>query len=192
MWRWLTPFAGTGHDRAEPVRGLCVICHETAASSPQGQPAPGGRPPCRNAGDWTKPVKAARGADVYVTLEPCFPIRRDTPPPRLAPPRLSGAGVARVFVACTDPDSCAFPTRHRHAARSRDRGDRRWCARREGGGINAGFFSRVTHRPAARPAGPAPQYLRCRSMVPGPQEESIDAALQRLGREGKTRVRLAK
>ena len=37
-----------------------------------------------------------------------------------------------------------------------------------------------------------PNNLRCRSGARGPPEESIDAALQRLGREGKTRVRLAK
>lgn len=88
---------GLGHVWPNPAVG-CVIVREGRVVG-RGWTQPGGRPHAEpqalsQAGD------AARGADVYVSLEPCAH-HGQTPPCAQA---LIDARVARVFVALEDPD----------------------------------------------------------------------------------------
>ena len=90
---------GRGLGRCWPNPSVgCVIVRDGRIVG-RGWTGPGGRPHAetealRRAGS------AARGATAYVTLEPCAH-RGRTPPCTEA---LIGAGVARVVVACRDPD----------------------------------------------------------------------------------------
>lgn len=89
--------AGLGRTAPNPSVG-CVIVKDGKIIA-EARSADGGRPHAEvqalaQAGD------DARGADVYVTLEPCAHIGK-TPSCANA---LIEAGVARVYAACTDPD----------------------------------------------------------------------------------------
>lgn len=89
--------AGLGRTAPNPSVG-CVIVKDGKIIA-EARSADGGRPHAEaqalaQAGD------DARSADVYVTLEPCSHVGK-TPPCSDA---LIAAGVARVYVACTDPD----------------------------------------------------------------------------------------
>ena len=82
-----------------PIRRSAASSSRTAAWSAARSPRPaGGRTP--NRWHWRWPGGAARGATVYVTLEPCCHWGR-TPPCTDA---LINAGVARVVIATRDPD----------------------------------------------------------------------------------------
>ncbi|MCC5981427.1 MAG: bifunctional diaminohydroxyphosphoribosylaminopyrimidine deaminase/5-amino-6-(5-phosphoribosylamino)uracil reductase RibD [Oceanicaulis sp.] len=174
-------FSGLGTTAPNPSVG-CVIAKEGRVIA-TAVTAPGGRPHAEAQALETA-GEAARGADVYVTLEPCSH-HGHTPPCAEA---LIKAGVARVFIACTDPDARVSG---RGVAMLREAGIEviEDVRRKEGEAVNAGFFTRVrTGLPLVlqdrRPG------LFDADLVPGPHE-SLDAALQRLGREGMTRVRLA-
>ncbi|MFN3834463.1 MAG: bifunctional diaminohydroxyphosphoribosylaminopyrimidine deaminase/5-amino-6-(5-phosphoribosylamino)uracil reductase RibD [Glycocaulis sp.] len=175
-------FTGLGTTAPNPSVG-CVIAREGHVLA-AAVTAPGGRPHAEAQALETA-GEAARGADVYVTLEPCSH-HGETPPCAAA---LVRAGVARVFVACTDPDTRVSG---RGIAMLREAGVEviEGVRQSEAEAMNAGFFTRVrTGLPLVlqdRRAG-----LFDADLVPGP-EESIDAALQRLGREGMTRVRIPK
>lgn len=88
---------GLGRTWPNPAVG-CVIVKEGRIVG-RGWTQPGGRPHAE-----TQALKQAgaraRGATVYVTLEPCSHTGK-TPPCASA---LVGAGVARVIIACSDPD----------------------------------------------------------------------------------------
>ena len=88
---------GLGSSWPNPSVG-CVIVREGRVVA-RGVTAPGGRPHAE-AEALGRAGAAARGATVYVTLEPCSHFGQ-TPPCADA---LVGAGVARVVVACADPD----------------------------------------------------------------------------------------
>lgn len=175
-------FAGLGTTAPNPSVG-CVIARDGRIIA-TGATAPGGRPHAE-AQALDRAGEAARGADVYVTLEPCSH-QGETPPCASA---LIRAGVARVFVACTDPD---VRVSGRGIAMLRDAGIEviEDVRQKEGEAINAGFFTRVRTGLPLVLQDRRPNIFDA-DLVPGP-EESIDAALQRLGRDGKTRVRLAK
>lgn len=175
-------FSGLGTTAPNPSVG-CVIAKEGRILA-AAVTAPGGRPHAE-AQALEKAGEAARGADAYVTLEPCSHHGK-TPPCAEA---LISAGVARVFVACTDPDPRVSG---RGIALLREAGIEviEGIRRSEAEAMNAGFFTRVrTGLPLVlqdrRPG------LFDADLVPGP-DESVDAALQRLGREGMTRVRFPK
>ena len=76
----------------------CVIVRDRVAVG-RGWTAPGGRPHAETEA-LGRSGSAARGATAYVTLEPCAHVGR-TPPCADA---LIEAGIARVVIACPDPD----------------------------------------------------------------------------------------
>ena len=88
---------GVGRTSPNPAVGAVVVRGDAVVG--EGYHRRAGEPHAealalRNAGD------AARGADIYVTLEPCCHQGR-TPPCTQA---IIEAGIARVFYACPDPD----------------------------------------------------------------------------------------
>jgi diaminohydroxyphosphoribosylaminopyrimidine deaminase / 5-amino-6-(5-phosphoribosylamino)uracil reductase len=175
-------FSGLGTTAPNPSVG-CVIAkngHVIATAVT----APGGRPHAE-AQALEKAAEAARGADVYVTLEPCSH-HGQTPPCAEA---LIRAGVARVLIASGDPDprvSGRGVAMLREAGISVVEGVRQ----AQGDTLNAGFFSRVrTGLPLVLQDRRANIFDA--DLIPGP-DESLDAAIQRLGREGMTRVRIAR
>lgn len=175
-------FSGLGTTAPNPSVG-CVIATDGRIIA-AAVTAPGGRPHAE-AQALEKAGEAARGADVYVTLEPCSHHGK-TPPCAEA---LMSAGVARVFVACTDPDTRVSG---RGIAMLREAGIEviENVRRSDAETINAGFFTRVrTGLPLVLQDRRANIFDA--DLVPGP-DESLDAALQRLGREGMTRVRVPK
>jgi len=88
---------GLGRVWPNPAVG-CVIVNDGVVVG-QGRTADGGRPHAE-AEALAEAGAAAKGADVYVSLEPCSHHGK-TPPCAEA---LVEAGVARVFVGCGDPD----------------------------------------------------------------------------------------
>ncbi len=66
-----------------------------------------------------KAGKAAKGATLYVTLEPCSHTNKRTPP---CTPLVVQSGVKRVVVAMIDPESARIRRRHQGTAQGRDRG----------------------------------------------------------------------
>lgn len=90
---------GLGRTWPNPAVG-CVIVSPTGRVVGQGWTQPGGRPHAE-AEALAMAGAAAKGATAYVTLEPCSH-HGQTPPCAEA---LVAAGVARVAVACGDPDA---------------------------------------------------------------------------------------
>lgn len=88
---------GQGRVWPNPAVG-CVIVREARIVG-RGWTQPGGRPHAETHA-LAQAMSKARGADVYVTLEPCAHTGK-TPPCASA---LIEAGVGRVVVACEDPD----------------------------------------------------------------------------------------
>lgn len=89
---------GLGRTAPNPAVG-CVIVTADGCIAGRGWTAPGGRPHAETQA-LAQAGRAARGASVYVTLEPCAHYGK-TPPCAQA---LIEARVARVVVAVTDPD----------------------------------------------------------------------------------------
>lgn len=174
-------FSGLGTTAPNPSVG-CVIAKDGKVIA-KAVTAPGGRPHAEAQALETA-GKAARGADVYVTLEPCSH-HGQTPPCAEA---LVRAGVARVLIASHDPDPRVSG---RGVAMLREAGITVFEGVREvqGDALNAGFFTRLrTGLPLVLQDRRANIFDA--DLVPGP-DESLDQALQRLGREGMTRVRIA-
>ena len=86
-----------GETGSNPAVG-CVIVRDGAVVA-EAATAAGGRPHAEEQA-LALAGEAARGADVFVTLEPCG--ERSSGAPSCAE-RLAGAGVARVAIACPDP-----------------------------------------------------------------------------------------
>lgn len=128
---------GLGSVHPNPSVG-CVLVRDGVVVG-RGWTQPGGRPhgeteALRRAG------AAARGATAYVSLEPCNHHGK-TPPCTEA---LLAAGVARVVVACEDPDPRVAGSGVR---RLRDAGvlvEAGLCAE-EAFELNRGFFTRILH-----------------------------------------------
>lgn len=89
--------SGLGTTAPNPCVG-CVIVKSGAVVG-RGVTAPGGRPHAERVA-LDEAGELARGATAYVTLEPCAHTGQ-TPPCADA---LIGADIARVVIACTDPD----------------------------------------------------------------------------------------
>ena len=172
-------YARLGSTAPNPSVG-CVIVREGRIIGAAAT-APGGRPHAEpqalmQAGD------AARGAQVYVTLEPCAHYGQ-TPPCAEA---LIKARPAEVIIACHDPFEHVAG---RGVAMLKDAGITVLEGVRETQALamNAGFFHRLrTGRPLLARDPRARLFDADLSLQPG---ESLDTALERLGGEGLTRVR---
>lgn len=170
-----------GHVAPNPAVG-CVIAHGATIIA-EAATAPGGRPHAETQA-LAEAGAAAKGADVYVTLEPCAH-HGVTPPCAEA---LSAAQVARVLIACRDP----FPKvdgrgiEHLRAAGVVvEIGLRELEAQR----LNAGFFTRVaTGRPLVAIDPDPSTYDADLDLAP---DADWGAALDALGAQGLTRVRVA-
>jgi diaminohydroxyphosphoribosylaminopyrimidine deaminase/5-amino-6-(5-phosphoribosylamino)uracil reductase len=128
---------GLGSTWPNPAVG-CVIVHAGRVVG-QAVTAPGGRPHAETQA-LAQAGAAAQGATAYVTLEPCAHTGQ-TPPCAEA---LIAAGIARVIVACTDPDprvSGAGVARLRDAGVAVEEG----VLREEATDALAGFFARIRH-----------------------------------------------
>lgn len=174
-------FSGLGSTAPNPSVG-CVITKNGKVIA-TAVTAPGGRPHAEAQALETA-GEAARGADVYVTLEPCSH-QGHTPPCAEA---LVRAGVARVLIACGDPDP-RVSGRGIAMLREAGIGVIEGVRQAEGDALNAGFFTRVRTGLPLVLQDRRPNIFDA-DLVPGP-DESVDQALQRLGREGMTRVRIA-
>ena len=171
-------FQALGSTAPNPAVGCVIVKDGRIAGA--GSTAPGGRPHAERIA-LDEAGAAARGADVYVTLEPCAH-HGATPPCADA---LIAARPARVVIACLDPFALVDGrgrARLRQAGIAVETGLREAEAR----ALNAGFFHKVAtgepllvfdRRSALFDAEFAPE--------PG---ESETAALKRLGAAGFTRV----
>jgi diaminohydroxyphosphoribosylaminopyrimidine deaminase/5-amino-6-(5-phosphoribosylamino)uracil reductase len=126
---------GLGNVWPNPAVG-CVLVKDGIVAG-RGWTQQGGRPHAETEA-LSRAGAAARGSTVYVTLEPCSHHGK-TPPCAEA---LIGAGVARVVVACRDPDPRVDG---RGIAKLREAGIAvtEGVLRAEAEALNAGFFLRV-------------------------------------------------
>lgn len=173
-------YAALGSTAPNPAVG-CVVVREDRVIGAAAT-APGGRP---HAEPQALEIAGAAtvGASVYVTLEPCAHYGR-TPPCAEA---LIAARPAEVIVACTDPFA---EVAGRGIAMLRDaglpviEGVRREAAE----ALNAGFFHRLeTGRPLVIED---PRNGLVDAELDILEGENVDAALDRAGAAGLTRVRL--
>lgn len=126
---------GLGRTAPNPAVGCVLVAGDTVLA--RGWTQPGGRPHAE-AEALAKAGARARGATAYVTLEPCSHFGK-TPPCAGA---LIAAGVARVVVACGDPDprvSGRGLEMLRQAGIVVDEG----LLRAEAEALNEGFFLRI-------------------------------------------------
>ncbi|KAA5802457.1 bifunctional diaminohydroxyphosphoribosylaminopyrimidine deaminase/5-amino-6-(5-phosphoribosylamino)uracil reductase RibD [Alkalicaulis satelles] len=173
-------YARLGRTAPNPSVG-CVIVKDRRVIAAAAT-APSGRPHAETQA-LDMAGEDARGARIYVTLEPCAH-HGQTPPCAEA---LAAAGVGEVVIACRDPDArvsgrgIAILS---HAGIAVLEGVR--SAQAEA--LNAGFFTRlVTGRPLLVQDGRAGLFDADLELRP---DESLDMALDRMGREGLTRVRI--
>lgn len=127
---------GWGRVAENPSVGCVILCASGHVVG-VGHTADGGRPHAETVA-LTMAGKHARGGTAYVTLEPCSH-HGQTPP---CADGLIQAGIARVVVACTDPDprvSGQGINRLKQAGITVDVG----CCGADGVGVHAGFFSRI-------------------------------------------------
>jgi len=128
---------GLGNTWPNPSVGCVLVKDGTVVG--RGWTQPGGRPHGETEA-LARAGEAARGATAYVSLEPCNHHGK-TPPCSEA---LIAAGVARVVVACEDPDprvAGGGVRRLREAGIAVDTGV---CAE-EAYELNRGFFTRILH-----------------------------------------------
>jgi diaminohydroxyphosphoribosylaminopyrimidine deaminase/5-amino-6-(5-phosphoribosylamino)uracil reductase len=168
-----------GRTRPNPAVG-CVLVKDGAVLA-EAATGEGGRPHAEEAalavaGD------TAWGATAYVTLEPCG--FRSSGAPSCAD-RLLAAGVARVLIACDDPSDLAAGqglARLRAASVAVETG----LLAAEAFFLCEGFLHRIrTGRPLLGESLDGDGYEAPLQILPG---ETLDAALDRMGAEGFTRV----
>ena len=126
----------------------------------------------------------AEGATIFVTLEPCAHVSARGP---ACADGIAQSGAARCVVACGDPDP---RTAGGGLARLRDAGisvDAGLCET-EALELNAGFFRRLaTGKPIASVSSDLTGFDAEFRLGAG---ESFEQAMDRMGREGLTRVRV--
>lgn len=128
---------GLGRVWPNPAVG-CVIVAADGRVVGRGHTQPGGRPHAESVA-LAAAGAAARGADAFVSLEPCAH-HGQTPPCAEA---LAAAGVRRVVAACIDPDSRVAGEGLNILRRAGIQVDVGLCGQ-EAAALNAGFIKRVT------------------------------------------------
>lgn len=174
---WLAR-AQLGRVAPNPAVACLIVKHGRIIAA--GLTADGGRPHAEEAA-LIEAGEHAEGASVYVTLEPCN--ARTSGAPSCAQ-RMVEAGVARVIVACADPNPPAAHGVSRLGAAGVE--VTFGVMRDEAEALNAGFFKLArTGRPwvtaDTQPLG------HDRAFEPEPGED-IESALDRLGATGLTRL----
>ena len=129
---------GLGTTWPNPSVG-CVLVKDGVVVG-RGWTQPGGRPHGETEALKRAGADAARGATAYVSLEPCNHHGK-TPPCSDA---LIAAGVARVVVACEDPDPRVAGNGVKRLREAGIRVDVGVCAD-EAWELNRGFFARILH-----------------------------------------------
>lgn len=170
--------AQLGRTSPNPSVG-CVIVADGIVIG-EGATGHGGRPHAEEVALVAAGARAA-GATVYVTLEPC---NQRSGGSASCSQRLLAAGVMRIVIACPDP----HPLGARGEERLRAAGVtvETGLMRAEAERLNAGFFKRVaTGRPLLAIDGDPSTYDGEFDLQ---HDESQEAALDRLGARGWTRV----
>lgn len=173
-------YARLGRTAPNPSVGCVIVQGRRVIAA--AATAPGGRPHAETRA-LEEAGNAARGARAYVSLEPCAH-HGQTPPCAAA---LIEAGVAEVIIACGDPDPRVAG---RGIAMLRQAGIAVLDGVRQGEAeaLNAGFFTRIaTGRPLVLQDPRAALFDADLELGP---DESLEQALDRLGRSGMTRVRV--
>jgi diaminohydroxyphosphoribosylaminopyrimidine deaminase / 5-amino-6-(5-phosphoribosylamino)uracil reductase len=163
--------ARLGQTAPNPAVG-CVLVRDGQIVG-QGATQPGGRPHAE-AVALAEAGERARGATAYVSLEPCA--------------HVSARGIARLVAAMQDPDP---RTAGAGLSRLADAGVSVACGlmEAEARAVNAGFLKRLaTGRPWVGVSADASGWDG--DFVLG-FKETFEQALDRMGREGLTRVRVA-
>lgn len=167
-----------GHTAPNPSVGCIIVsAGEAVAEAATGD---GGRPHAEEAALMLAGSRA-RGATVYVTLEPCS--QRSSGGKSCAN-RLVDAGVSRVVFGCADPN----PHARDGVVILSDAGVdvEANVLRDEAAAVNSGFFKRVeTGRPLLAIASAPASFDGEFDLQPG---ESFEDALDRLGSAGMTRI----
>lgn len=173
--------AALGSTAPNPAVG-CVIVRDGAVIAEAATGA-GGRPHAEEAALAALGGRAD-GATIYVTLEPCA--HQSARGPACAD-GIAKSGAARCVVACGDPDprtAGAGNARVRAAGIQVDLG----VCEAEAQALNAGFFRRLaTGRPIAQLSDDMKGFDAEFRLGVG---ESFEQAMDRMGREGLTRVRV--
>jgi diaminohydroxyphosphoribosylaminopyrimidine deaminase/5-amino-6-(5-phosphoribosylamino)uracil reductase len=169
-----------GRTAPNPAVG-CVLVKDGELIA-EGATADGGAPHAEEQA-LSRAGAGARGADAFVTLEPC---RERSRGETSCADRLLAAGLTRVVYACADP----HPRGEGGARRLEDAGMQvaRGVGQAEAAALNAGFFKRVrTGRPlvlaAASPSGFEAEFAL-------EAHETPEQALDRLGAAGLSRIRV--
>lgn len=170
--------ARLGHTAPNPSVGCIIVSHGRIVG--RGATGDGGRPHAEEIA-LAEAGTAAEGAAAYVTLEPC---NARTSGALSCAQRLIEARVGRVVIACEDPNpTAAHGVSHLGAAGIETQIG---VLRAEALALNCGFFKRLrTGRPwLSIDADPA-SYDAEFDLLRG---ETFEAALDRLGASGLTRV----
>ena len=170
--------AQLGRTSPNPSVGCVIVSNDAVVG--EGATGDGGRPHAEEIA-LAKAGDLARGAIAYVTLEPC---NQRSGGSSSCSQLLLAAGVVRVVIACDDPHPLGAhgATRLSDAGIIIERGLMGDVAER----LNAGFFKFVaTGRPWLAIDGDASSYDGEFDPV---GDETHEAALDRLGANGKTRV----
>ena len=169
---------GLGHTAPNPSVGCVVVSDNWAVGD--GRTGDGGRPHAEERALSTA-GPAAGGATIYVTLEPCT--ARSSGVAACAQ-RLIQAQPSRVVVACSDPNPAAAHGVSRLGAAGIE--VTFGVMETEAAALNAGFFKRIaTGRPLLAVDSNAFAYDAPFDLKQG---ETFEAALDRLGSDGMTRV----
>jgi diaminohydroxyphosphoribosylaminopyrimidine deaminase/5-amino-6-(5-phosphoribosylamino)uracil reductase len=172
--------ARLGHVAPNPAVGCVIVSHGKVVGT--GATGDGGRPHAEEiallaAGD------DAEGATAYVSLEPCNARSAGT---KSCAQRLVEAGIARVVVACEDPNPPAAHGVSRLGAGGAE--VRIGVMQEEAEALNAGFFKLVrTGRPWLTIDADASSYDGEFDLG---RNEDFESALDRLGQSGLTRIRV--
>jgi diaminohydroxyphosphoribosylaminopyrimidine deaminase/5-amino-6-(5-phosphoribosylamino)uracil reductase len=172
--------ARLGHVAPNPAVGCVIVSHGKVVGT--GATGDGGRPHAEEiallaAGD------DAEGATAYVSLEPCNARSAGT---KSCAQRLVEAGIARVVVACEDPNPPAAHGVSRLGAGGAE--VRIGVMQEEAEALNAGFFKLVrTGRPWLAIDADASSYDGEFDLG---RNEDFESALDRLGQSGLTRIRV--
>ena len=173
--------AALGHTAPNPAVGCVIIKNGKVIA--EAATCAGGRPHAEEAA-LAKLGGRADGATIYVTLEPCA--HESARGPACAD-GIANSNAARCVVACGDPDprtAGAGIARLRTAGIQVDFG----VCDAEALALNAGFFRRLaTGRPIAKLSADMKGFDAEFRLGVG---ETFEQAMDRMGREGLTRVRV--